>query len=336
VLHSDISDNSNLTLDPDLDTYYSMDVVMFRSLPLLKNLYDQKSQIESLGPTLINQATFKNIVVLDTQQANLSDTIQGDMATAFSFNDSKDVKTLASIKGQISDLKTSMDHLKGQIDALNGQADKNEISKTISNCIEANSAVYDSVDSKLLDMLNIRAKGYQDNRNILIIILILAIPFLLYIYIAFMMSITGTIRMINNGLEKMAKGDLTFTVDVVSKDELGVVSSGVNFVVRNIRNMIRAIVATSIRVEKTVEQVNESMIRFDQNIQTISETIEDLSGSTEQLSAGTEEMAATADVLDDSAAQMQQKAQECLNVANNISSAQIACFFRSSASDMRV
>jgi methyl-accepting chemotaxis protein len=61
-------------------------------------------------------------------------------------------------------------------------------------------------------------------------------------------------------------------------------------------------------IEKTVEQVNESRIRFDHSMQTISETIENLSGSTEQLSAGTEEMAATADVLDDSAAKMQQKA----------------------------
>lgn len=319
TLHLDISDNSNLTLDPDLDTYYCMDVVMFRSLPLLENLYDQKIKIKAIDYTSIQQVNLKDIIVLDAEQSILSDTIQGDIATAFSFNDTKEVKTLAPIKGQISQLKTYMDDLNGKIDAISSQSDKDEIIATIDNCIDANSSVYDNVDSKLLDMLNIRVNRYINNRNILIILLILAIPILLYIYIAFMMSITGNIKKINKGLEKMAEGDLMFTVDVPSNDELGIVGNGINFMAKNVRDMIKTISTTSLNVENTVEQVNGSIIRFDENIKTISGTIETISGSTEELSAATEEMTSTADGLDNSTLEMQRKAQECLNIASNIS-----------------
>jgi methyl-accepting chemotaxis protein len=317
TLHQDISDNSNLSLDPDLDSYYCSDVVMFQSLPLLRNLFDQKIRTASVSS--VSQESLKTIIEQNTRLSDLSDTIQSDLSTAFSFNDSKEKRTLAPIKGDINQFNLVMGDLKSKTNSISVQSNNSELIKSIDKCIEVNSSVYDNVHSKLLELLRIRLNGYLHNRNMFIIILVIAIPLLLYIFIAFVMSITGSVEKINSGLDKMANGDLAAVIDATSRDELGAISCGINHMAANIGNMVRSVTYASVNINNTVKQENESMQRFDGNIKAISHTIEILSGNTEELSAATEEMAATADGLDNSAQVMQQKAQECLDIANTIS-----------------
>jgi methyl-accepting chemotaxis protein len=316
ALHMNISDNSNLSLDPDLDSYYCSDVVMFRSLPLLRNLFDQKIRMASVSS--ISQESLKSIIEQNTRQSDLSDAIQGDMSTAFGFNDSKETRTLAPVKEDINQFNFIMGDLKSKTNSITVQSDYRELIKAIDKCIEVNSSVYDKVHSKLLELLSIRMNGYLHNRNMFIIILVIAIPVLLYIFIAFVMSITGSVEKINSGLDKMANGDLAAVIGITSSDELGAISCGINHMAANIGNMIRSITDASVNINNTVKQENESMQRFDGNIKSISHTIEVLSGNTEELSAATEEMAATADGLDNSAQVMRQKAQECLDIADSI------------------
>lgn len=317
-LHTDISDNSNLTLDPDLDSYYCMDVVMFRSLSVLKNLYDQKALLEASDFYNIDIATRKSITQLNTQLATLSDTMIGDMQTAFSFNNSKEVKLLAELTTELDQLDVTMTDIEAQIDSLNKITDKSKLTNAIVAAVNANSSAYDNIDKKLYELCKIRVDGYKNNKKTFILILLLAIPILVYIYIAFMISITGSIKKINIGLRRIADKDLTGSLVVESKDELGTVGIGFNHMIENLKKTLNTISDTSSNVSGTVDKVNESIIRFDKKIQTISETIENLSGSTEELSASAEEIEATAVSLDESALSMQEKARECYKVADEI------------------
>ena len=318
TLHTDISDNSNLTLDPDLDSYYCMDVVMFRSLAVLKNLYDQKALLESVDLSNIDVADQKNMIRLNTQLITLSDTISGDMKTALSFNSGKEVKTLEVLTENINQRDKTMESLTSEIDKIGTDTDKDQLVADINQAIELNSDIFDSVDQKLEKLITLRVNAYEENRTTFIIILIIAAPILIYVYLAFVFSITESIRKINDGLKRIAENNLEENIKVESKDELGTVSIGFNYMVGNLKNTLHAITETSAHVGEAVDKVNEGIVHFDHKIQAISGTIENLSGSTEELSASAEEIRATAGNLNESATGMQEKARECFAVAENI------------------
>lgn len=318
TMHIDISDNSNLTLDPDIDTYYCMDVVMFRTLPLLSYLYDLKNEFVVNEMTTFDVENQTRIVELSTQINTLSETIRSDMLTAISFNNSKKDKSLSEMTYEVDRMSTLMEELHGKTESLNVQFDRNDLIERIDSCIEVNSSTYDVVNAKLLKMIGTRVEGYQSSKRNMIIILLIALPVLLYIYIAFMMSITDNIKTLNNVLAEMAAGELSKSVQIRSKDELGVLGKGINLMVSNLKGMIQNVQNTSERVRKTVEQVDDNIINFDHNINAVSGRIETLSGSTQELSASTEEIGATVDSLNETSLTMHARAKECYSIADEI------------------
>lgn len=317
-LHYDISDNSNLTLDPELDSYYCMDIIMFRSLSLLKNLYDQRILFQSTDLSSIATAPLENIIVLRTELTGLTNTISKDTETALSVNNSKKIKTLKKLTKEADQLNTIMNVLKTLLNSISSDTDLSQLVKAFNVCIDANSAMYDHVDDKLLELLHIRVDGYKESKTVFIIVLIIAVPILVYIYIAFMISITGSIKKINHGLKKIAEKDLTDIIKIDTRDELGTVASGFNAMAENLKNTLIKISYATSSVGNTVEFAKGSILHFNKNIKAISETIENLSGSTQELSAAAEEMDATAGSLDESAIGMQKKARECFHTADRI------------------
>lgn len=318
TLHTDISDNSNLTLDPDLDSYYCMDVVMFRSLAVLKNLYDQKALLGNMNMRDMDAASQKEITRLNTQLITLSDTMSGDMKTALAFNNGKSVKTLDEISKNVEQLDKAMKDLTDEIDVMGATTDQKKVVTDIEQAMKLNSTMFDSVDQKLNKLITIRVDTYQRNRTTFIIILIVAAPILIYVYLAFVFSITDNIRKINTGLKRIADNNLQENIKVESKDELGTVSVGFNYMVGNLKNTLNTITKTSENVGEAVDKVNEGIVHFDHKIQVISGTIENLSGSTEELYAAAEDIKSTAGTLNESAVGMQAKAKECFVIAENI------------------
>ena len=318
TLHTDISDNSNLTLDPDLDSYYCMDVVMFRSLAILKNLYDQKALLGNMNLQATDVAGQKDITRLNTQLITLSDTMSSDMKTALAFNNGKTVKTLDDISSNTEQLDQKMKELTDEIDRMSATTNQKKLISDINQAIKQNSVMFDRVDQKLNKLITTRVDVYQGNRTTFIIILIIAAPILIYVYLAFVFSITENIRKINIGLKRIADNNLQENIKVESKDELGTVSIGFNYMVGNLKNTLHIITKTSENVGEAVDKVNEGIVHFDHKIQAISGTIENLSGSTEELYAAAEDIKTTAGSLNESAIGMQEKAKECFVIAENI------------------
>ena len=318
LLQTDISDNSNLTLDPDLDSYYCMDITMFRSFVLIKDLYDMKQMVEAVSTNAIDPTVRKNFIQLNTRMSDLTDTIASDMHTAYHFNHSKKHKSMEELPTLQDQVTTSMQDVITQIDTFSGRKDKEVTLNAIDTAIGINSAMYDTVDHMMMELIQIRVDDYNAGKTNFVIILLLALPVLVYIYIAFMMSITDNIKKINVGLEYIAEKNLTKRIDVNSNDELGSIGKGFNHMVMNIKNTLRSIMNASEKVSTSVEKVNGSIYRFDQKLKVITETIENLSGSTEELSSSTEEIEATSVSLKEAAGGMNEKAAECFQVAEDI------------------
>lgn len=317
-LHTDISDNSNLTLDPDLDSYYCMDFVMFRALPLYQNLYDQKELFKSAHGSASGNNSQRSLIKLNTSFATLSDTIAADMKTAFSFNNTKQIHSLSSLTPQMNDLEKEMNALNARVDAFQSGSDTGKIISSIDNVLKDSSGMYDQVDKQLSNLIRLRITQYKNEKEHFICILLLAVPVIIYIYTAFMLSIILNIKAIRNGLEKTAEKDLTETLHIDAKDELGAIGISFNNMSGNLKKTLQKITETAFRVRNSTNQVEKNMIDFDRKISKISETIENLSGSSEELSASTEGIRNTSEELNHSTVCMQSKAEECLHIAEEI------------------
>ncbi|AQS11425.1 methyl-accepting chemotaxis protein 4 [Clostridium saccharobutylicum] len=104
--------------------------------------------------------------------------------------------------------------------------------------------------------------------------------------------------------EAMGEGNLTATINIDSKDEIGNVAKALNKSKENIKILISEIMngasdmsATSEELSATVEEVSSKMEVVNQSVEQISKGVQDLSATTEEVSASTEEISASTNEL---------------------------------------
>jgi Methyl-accepting chemotaxis protein len=108
--------------------------------------------------------------------------------------------------------------------------------------------------------------------------------------------------------EALGEGNLTATINIDSKDEIGNVAKALNKSKENIKILISEIMngasdmsATSEELSATVEEVSSKMEVVNESVELISKGVQDLSATTEEVSASTEEISASTNELDNRA-----------------------------------
>lgn len=299
-LHTNISDNSNLTLDPDLDSYYLMDTIMFRNLALAEKLYHLDLILnDAFQNKMISDQTRKEAIILTTQISTLVDNINGDMITAIAFNDSKETRILEPIKSESLTFTETFDTLLSQLDEDLSLNQISALTKSIENTIALNSSFYDSLSDKLWQLCFIRTEGYRSQNKMVVISLMVSLPILLYLYSAFVLSIMGAAKEINSGLDQITSGDLTYEIYLNSRDELNTISLSINKMVTEVKHVILGIMNTSTHTKNSFEGIDQSLLTLDENIANISNTLEAISSVSEETAASAEEMNAISEELAD-------------------------------------
>lgn len=304
TLHSDISDNSNLTLDPDLDSYYSMDVVMFRQVALSDYLY----QLKDLSNSIIKNNTKsskdnKQLIILLDQENTLASAINSDMKTAFAFNDSKSVKELTSIKSDInvlnSDLSKVSNLINNQlIDTDNFTKDSSNVDAILDKAIKDNSTFFDSLSVKLDALCKDRVDYYALNDYKMIVAIVIAVPLIVYFYICFALSIVGALKKIKNVTSEISKGILTVNLEIDNKDELGELGSDVNNIVLSLKEIIAKSKYSSSSLNELISTTKNSIIILKDDLFKINEINAQVAAGLEQSAASSEEISSTIEELD--------------------------------------
>lgn len=314
TLHSDISDNSNLTLDPDLDSYYCMDVVMFRQLSLSDYLY----KIKDLTNKIIKNGSKstddnKQLIILLDQATTLKGTIDGDLNTAFSFNDSKKVKELTPIKSEIKSFDSNYEKVadivnNNFIDTSSILKDNSEVNSILEDAINENSKLFDNTAVKLDALCKARVDNYQLNNYKMLAAIIIAVPLIIYLYISFALSIMGAIKIIRNATSKITDGVLTIEVNLNNKDELGDLGKDINNIVKSLKSIISNGISTSKTLYGEISNTKDNVDILKSNVTKINEINYQVAAGLEQSAASSEEISATIDEL----------AQMANSLSNNI------------------
>jgi len=306
TMHTDISDTSNLTLDPDLDSYYCMDIVMFRSLAIADRLYQIRELVEKQKSGPLSYADKKTMITLCTQIAGLSDTVNTDLQTGITFNAAKSKPILASVQPQAGQFKNTYANLLKRVDDDLSKENRPLTVTTaeIDYAIALNGQLFDQLNEALWELCSIRVKGYATTAKVVFVAVGLTLPIFAYICLALVLSITKSVDQIRNGLVKIQKGDLSCQIQSESQDELAQIADGINEMLFNMREILQKIAQVAQHLTESANQLTTSVEQSAQNSNEIAVTINNLASgaekqhqSVEQTSLAIDQIASTVQQL---------------------------------------
>lgn len=190
-----------------------------------------------------------------------------------------------------------------------------EITGIVSELIEENDAEAIAI-SESGDIM------YANIRMVLIIVMIASIVLGLALGITIIIAIIRPISMLKNKLTDLVEhgGDLTKTIEIKSKDEIGELSDSVNQFIQNIRGIIIEVNECSDQVEKSTLKVSDHLGVLGKNVVESSGIIEELSAGMEETAASTEEISASSADIEKAAQDMAERSQTGALSASEISS----------------
>jgi methyl-accepting chemotaxis protein len=104
-------------------------------------------------------------------------------------------------------------------------------------------------------------------------------------------AITVPVRQVATGLERLAEGDLTNTIDIDSKDELGAMAASYNQAVKKTNGAILEVLRTTDEVVDGTMSITQANTNMSHELGVQSEKIAHISSSIEQMSHSIQEVA---------------------------------------------
>lgn len=271
-----VLDNSNLILDPDIDTYYLMDGSMLR-LPILANTVSHIGDIlsaEAQGVPL--NKTLENKLVADEVLSDYMDT-QLQVASGKVAGQHPDFAKTLNLEGSLS----AMHKLHEQIDA--SEKDAVAIQSLSRQATDGFFRAQELMAKKLHELLSERTQAMTTKLYVTLGLITFFVLLALYLFYGFFLVTRGGLRLISKHLQEMADGDLRRAPSQPwGKDE-------------------PALVITDLR--KTYDALHELIRRVRHSARELANTSNEITRASQDLSARTEASAAT---LEEQASAMEQ------------------------------
>ena len=182
---------------------------------------------------------------------------------------------------------------------------------------ESHDKIKKDIDKLTNDAWNDVLKVQNNSRNLIVIIGVLAVLLTIATSYLLIRSISTPVKKVTGTLQRISDGDLTVdTLDIKSKDEMGVLVTSLNKMVLNMRDILSKVSDVSTQVAASSEELtasaeqctkaNEQIAEATQksaagaeeqlgSIQSSTDTIKDMSSNIKQIAASSKEMFSLSD-----------------------------------------
>ncbi|MGE3724679.1 MAG: methyl-accepting chemotaxis protein [Candidatus Sericytochromatia bacterium] len=258
-----VGDYSNLILDPDLDSYYLMDVTLLKVPSMVDNMY----KFQVLAEDILHRKSVTNQEKTDLTV--LSGLIATDLAAIRSdHNVTYKNTTDTALKG---DIEANVVAGQNAVTAMLAYIDRNILkSSSVSGAVAPFGAISKTAVEKTMAMYDTSIKGedrllltrigkFKANRSftitwvsLLTLLILLAGGYIIY-------QIVKGISSLNKAALEVTEGNLAAEVNINSQDELGTLSTSFNNMVSNIRQFTIQAEEDKLALEKLVEEISEEV-----------------------------------------------------------------------------
>lgn len=252
-----VGNTSNLILDPDLDSYYTMDAVLLK----LPENQDLLAQTRMLGERIIIQQSFASddkaqlTILSGLLRSNISALAQG-MDVAFANNPAGNVQP--ALSAALQDIVTTNQTLLEQIDREMIYAPTIAIQpaayRALSDAaLQRSFTFWDRAVGTLDELLQARINDANQKKNLVVIVTTLVLALVLYLWVAFYVAVRRTVASLDVAAQRMISGDMSQALQLDSRDELGDVA-------RSFNRVASALIASSAYRQAVVDNAVDGII----------------------------------------------------------------------------
>jgi methyl-accepting chemotaxis protein len=314
-LTAHVGDTSNLILDPDLDSYYLMDITLIK-FPLIMEI---STQIEQL-------------LFLTIKENNLSQENQIKLFTLYSQLNTGVIQTLNSyeiayryntkLKTEIEKNKLesliNINHYQEELRILSNPANKDINMERIrlfpSMVVEYNKSLHElyelTADSQETLLKN-RVSSLKTEQFISISFVFVITAITIFIQYLIVFSITIPLSQAVAKFELLAKGDLKHRIEYDGKDEIATLSNSANTFIQYLTNLLQIIA----NLGNELNTVFKEMAIMTKEL---SSSTESQAASTEESAAALEEISSSFGNISSSIEKEAKDIYEIGNITNNV------------------
>jgi methyl-accepting chemotaxis protein len=252
-LYGLISDNSKLTLDPDLDSYYAMAIVMDYAPKLAETAarFDALAlQIKAAGTVSSNDDVAIQFIAAraSTYQDSLALAIKRAVGANPSLTSKLDGRKLEQAYFEFT---TQAEKLrKGDLGAAQAGVGAKLSEETLS--------VSTATGGALDELLAIRIDGFEHQRNVLLAITLIGLTIAVYLIAAFYWSNLRGFDALMTRMRKLAQGDLTTNYPARGTDEIAQLLNAFNGSRGQLQNLVQRIREVTGEIDSAGQQIASS------------------------------------------------------------------------------
>lgn len=285
-----IGDKSNLILDPDLDSYYAMDLILIK----LPDLTDRISAMSVLsrgvweGGSIRQDKQVEYFVALGGIES-LVQGVTASVASGYSGNPDGSLKqnldrSYAAVMQALKAYRAALDQ---------GPVDEKLASKTLAAIDE----FYATSSSELERLLNVRVSGFEQQQiTMLAITAVLIIAGVIMVMFIIRRTVISRLHLLTSSMSALANGDLSVTVDDQGRtDEVGAMFRAVAVFKESMvkaRDLEAEQSAEHHQREVRTQKIEELTRGFEQQVSMILSKVSD---ATRQMQTTAQSMAGTAE-----------------------------------------
>ncbi|GFE61908.1 methyl-accepting chemotaxis protein [Geobacter sp. AOG2] len=321
---ADIADNSNLTLDPDIDSYYLMDILTTR----LPAIMDTTSRVTVLVRRIEAAKTLSaddktQLIVYLGQIAALRNAISGDVAKVYKVTPAIKTKLDSAIQSIISPSAQFEEAINKTLLAPSVVFDESVLAPGLA-VIQHGAATYAPLGNELDSLLEARIHKYSSRMTTRLVIVSVIFLVALWIASGFYFATRRAVGAIHEGISAVAAGNFKAEITVASKDDFGDISRSLSNMSADLRLMVDAIAASAVHVATASAQLHATANQVTDISSDITERVTTMATSTEEMSATSNEISRSCYSAAEDAIHSGNVAQEGVTVFNEAVAGMVA------------
>ncbi|WP_062789115.1 methyl-accepting chemotaxis protein [Aquitalea pelogenes] len=282
ALISQASDQSNLTLDPDIDTYYLMDLLINHWADWLSQSMEANSTLMAAKGQVLSGPARDSLLMLLPQLRNNVESLTQNLNKAAAYNPALKASLAGSDARLLAVAEQNNSVFRKAIDGQTGAA-----SSLATDTLNAATAFGQTALTQLDTLLEARIQRIQWQRNMYLGCALLAFLLSIYLFIALYLSITAQLGgepfYVQEVVEQIATGRLDTSIALNSQDESSLLAA-----IRQMRNQLRdtvsQLVHTSQQLDGAARDVAEGASQVAHSSDRQSEAASSMAAAVEQLS----------------------------------------------------
>jgi len=316
-LYSVISDNSKLTLDPDLDSYYAMAITMDYAPKLAESaghLHLLLDAIRRRGTVGADDRAAAQILLARTSMYYESLTTAAKRAIAATPQLANEMNTVL-LERAYDQFLASVESVRAHAD---GPAGANVTNPALTSAalnadperalIEATFGISKDTSVALGRLLDVRIGGFEQRRDLLLLVAFIGLALAVYLITSFYLSNMRGFAALVIRMRKLANGDLTLNYAARGSDEIGELINAFNVSRAQLQSLM-------LRIRATTQSIDMAGMEITRANDTLAERESSQSASVRQTAQGAQHVANTVQGNLDNALKANRLAEDAQGIA---------------------